>query len=125
MDSRISSRAPGFVEATAFRISFVGYTQVLRKFLNELATFQVPVVVRGVEVAPAAGGQPGGNPQSPPPARPSGFKIFEPAPEEAAKANAAVPLVQPGRSRFTVIVEFVNLVEPAAAAAATAAVTQS
>ncbi|AHF89437.1 hypothetical protein OPIT5_03315 [Opitutaceae bacterium TAV5] len=117
MDSRISSRAPGFVEASAFRISFVGYTQALRKFLNELATFQVPVVVRGVDVVPAAGGQPGGNPQSPPPPRPSGFGgIFEPAPEEAAKANAAVPLVQPGRSRFTVIVEFINLVEPAVAA---------
>ncbi|EIP97266.1 hypothetical protein OpiT1DRAFT_01699 [Opitutaceae bacterium TAV1] len=116
MDSRISSRTPGFVEATAFRINFVGYTQALRKFLNELATFQVPVVVRGVEVVPAAGGQPGGNPQSPPPPRPSGFRIFEPAPEEAAKANAAVPLVQPGLSRFTVIVEFINLVEPAVAA---------
>lgn len=125
MDLRISARVPGFVDANAFRLTFVGYTNALRTFLNQLATFEVPVVVRSVEIVPAAGGgsdRPGGGPPPPPrpQARPQGFGgIFGATAEEKAKENEPKPLIQPERSRFTITVEFINLVAAATPNAAT------
>ncbi len=55
IDSRISARVPGFVTATAFRLTFIGETESLRTLLNKLATFELPLVVRSVEVEPSAG----------------------------------------------------------------------
>ncbi|WP_052361320.1 Amuc_1100 family pilus-like protein [Geminisphaera colitermitum] len=132
IDPRISARVPNFVDATAFRLTFVGYTSALRTFLNQLATFEVPVVVRSVEIVPAGAekpGGPGGGSPPPPPrpqARPQGFGgIFGTTTEEKTKENEPQPLVQPGRSRFTITVEFINLVAtPTNAGAAPAAQPQ-
>lgn len=114
IDPRISARVPNFVDAVAFRLSFVGYTNALRTFLNQLATFEVPVVVRSVEIVPASGEKPGAAAApapARPQARPQGFgSIFGAATEEKVKENEPQPLVQPARSRFTITVEFINLV---------------
>ena len=45
-----SARVPGAIDTLAFQVKFTGYTPTLRKFLNNLAYFQLPVVVRSVEV---------------------------------------------------------------------------
>ena len=47
-------RAPGFLDSTAFRLVFVGQTSALRAFLNRIGSFELPVLVREVEVEPAS-----------------------------------------------------------------------
>ncbi|WP_345786094.1 hypothetical protein [Rubellicoccus peritrichatus] len=42
----------GAVETMAFEIGFTGYTQNLRAFLKDIASFELPLVVRSVEVKP-------------------------------------------------------------------------
>ena len=94
IDPRVSARVPGVVETAAFRLSFTGHTAALRTLLNKLAEFELPVVVRAVEVAPADRLADGSAPARPDPA----------------------PLVAPPWSRFTVTVEFIALAPfPAAA----------
>ena len=50
IDPAASVRVPGVIDTLAFRVTFTGYTPTLRKFLNSLAYFQLPIVVRSVEV---------------------------------------------------------------------------
>lgn len=87
IDPRLSLRMPEVIETTAFRLTFTGHTATLRALLNKLAEFELPVVVRAVEVAPADRLR-----DDPAPARPE-----------------AQPLVASPWSRFTVTVEFVAL----------------
>lgn len=82
----VSLRVPGRVESEGFRVEFTGQTSALRKFLNNLAGLSRPAVVRSVEVEPLGGGQ-----------------------NRVDGASAAVPLLESNFSRFTVVVEFVDL----------------
>jgi len=54
LDRSLSLRQPGQVEGEAFRLDFTGRTEALRNFLNSLAEFRQPIVVRSVEVEPLA-----------------------------------------------------------------------
>lgn len=99
LDHALSLRQPGGVESAAFRLEFTGQTAALRNFLNSLATFRQPVVVRSVEVEPlAASAAPG-------------------AAAPAAAAGSPVPLVRQSLSKFAVTVEFVLLTDNPATAA--------
>lgn len=109
IDPRISARVPGFVGATAFRLTFVSETAALRTLLNKLATFELPLVVRGVEVEPmaksaAAAQAPQANTLS------SIFGTVTPA-ASAAEPVKPKPLVDKVLSKFTVTVELIDLVE--------------
>lgn len=86
-DPQLRLRVPGLVETEAFRLEFTGQTQTLRAFLNELAAFKLPLVVRSVEVTALA-----------PETAPLERKVGEP-----------VPLVAQNFSKFAVVVEFVEL----------------
>ena len=108
IDPRISARVPGFVGASAFRLTFIGDTESLRSLLNKLATFELPLVVRGVEVEPIA--------------RTSGAAAAAPAnslssifgnvaPSATAEPAKPKPLVEKVLSKFTVTVELIDLVE--------------
>lgn len=107
MDARTSARVPGFVETDPFRFSFVGTTASLRSVLNQLAKFELPVVVRSVEVeslnAQASGSKPSAAPANP-------FSLFGDAPA-APTAETVKPLVEQTDSRFVVTVEFISLVD--------------
>jgi len=87
-DGRLSSRIADTVDAFAVRISFVAETVTLRTLLNRLDTFEVPLVVRGVEVEPAA-------------------KV-ERGQDRAGADHVEAPLVAKTLSRFTVTVEWVG-----------------
>ncbi len=92
MDRSLSLRQAGQVETAAFRLEFTGQTATLRSFLNSLATFRQPVVVRSVEVEPLANEVTSrGGPTAP------------------LAAGAPVPLVRQSLSKFAVTVEFVLL----------------
>ncbi len=110
IDPRVSARVPGFVDTIPFRLNFVGTTGSLRMLLNELARFELPVVVRSVEVEPLTGRAEGRQAQRPAPAA-NPFALFGGGAEAAPAAEAERPLVDQTDSRFVVTVEFVSLVE--------------
>jgi len=110
MDSRITARVPGFVDASAFRLTFIGDTASLRALLNKLATFELPLVVRGVEVDPIIKVQVAEK------AAPANTlsSIFGNTPATSAAAAEPVkpkPLVEKVLSKFTVTVELIDLVD--------------
>lgn len=109
LDSRVSARVPGFVDTTAFRLTFTGQSPALRTFLNKLAGFELPLVVRAVEAEPAAADEPGGAAaeEAPAPATPSPSSVIA-----APTAVAAKPIVGKLLTKFTVTVEFIDLVTP-------------
>ena len=104
MDPRITARKAGFVDASAFRLSFIGKTSSLRSLLNKLGTFELPLVVRSVEVE-AGDPEPGE-----PPLNDNG----EPIKIDPAKPEPKfVPKVEVLRSKFTVTIEYIDLVSAA------------
>lgn len=119
IDPRTSARVPGFVDTTPFRFSFTGTTMALRSVLNELARFELPVVVRSVEVEPLNKGDSTPVRQAPAAANP--FSAFGGEGSATASAEAVKPLVEQTDSRFVVTVEFISLVEKNAQAETPAA----
>ncbi len=131
IDPRASARVPGYLEATAFKLSFVGQTAVLRVFLNKLASFELPVLVREVEVDPATSAElatesvasndePTAAIAPPEPAATSIVLTTGAAPREskpivkpAPTASSTAPIVAKPWCRFTVTVEYIEIVPPA------------
>lgn len=109
IDPRTSARVPGFVDTTPFRFSFTGTTMALRSVLNELARFELPVVVRSVEVEPLNKGEVTPVRQAASPSNP--FAAFGGEGSASASVEAVKPLVEQTDSRFVVTVEFISLVE--------------
>lgn len=118
IDPRTSARVPGFVETSPFRLSFTGTTASLRSVLNQLARFELPVVVRSVEVEPLNKTDRGGGPSYTQPApSQSPFSVFGTPEGLGAPAPETVkPLVEQTDSRFIVTVEFISLVDKSAPA---------
>jgi hypothetical protein len=108
IDPRISARVPGFVGATAFRLTFISETSSLRTLLNKLATFELPLVVRGVEVEPVSKSQ-----EAVPGAQDNSLNsIFGTASVASTEPPPKPkPLVEKVLSKFTVTVELIDLVE--------------
>ncbi|HSI07499.1 MAG: hypothetical protein ACAH89_01460 [Rariglobus sp.] len=107
IDPRITARVPGFVGASAFRLTFNGETESLRSFLNKLATFELPLVVRSVEVEPIAKSTTAAA-AAPANSLSSIFgTVATPATAEPVKPK---PLVEKNQSKFTVTVELIDLV---------------
>jgi len=93
MDSRLSVRVPGAVDATAFRLTFTGQSMALRRFLNRLTADDIPAVARSIVVEPTG----------------------ETPPRRAASPDPREPLalaVRAAPSRFTVTVEFCEILGP-------------
>ena len=111
IDPRTSARVPGSVDTIPFRLTFVGNTAVLRDFLNELALFKVPVVVRSVEVESLAAR----TSSTPAPQTTSLQDLFGGGPAAPNPAEVVKPLVEQVDSRFIVTVEIVSLVNKDAA----------
>lgn len=138
IDPRVSARSPNYIETTAFRFVFTGQTAALRTFLNRLASFELPVLVREVEVAVATAEEattqvvvedPANADQTAAgAASPSVVLSVEPSdaaakpaakaatPPRVSRAATATPIVSKPLSKFTVTVEFVELVTPPPAA---------
>ena len=132
VDPRVSARSTGYIDTTPVRIVFTGQTGVLRAFLNKLASFELPVLVREVEVdranaeetaaaapvttAPEEGAVPE-DASVPAPAsivlkaKPKVAAVTVKAGVPAApKRPAATPMVSKPLSKFIVTVEYLNLV---------------
>lgn len=112
LDPRMTAAVPGFVETTAFKVSFIGYSSALRKFLNEIASFDLPLVVRSVEVESVSGTQQSKE-KSPASAANALGALFGTTTTTAPAADTVKPIVEQVRSRFTVTIEYINMVEAA------------
>lgn len=113
----ISARVPGAIETLAFRVTFTGYTPALRKFLNNLAQFDLPIVVRSVDAdRPATNTEAASAKKSKASNIDDIFSVFggssstETA-EAAPKANQT-PVISETESSFTVTLEFIEIILP-------------
>lgn len=132
IDPRVTARVPNYIDTMPFRFVFTGQTAALRSFLNHLASFELPVLVREVEVEPATAEEAASqlsaedaaaNEPAVPANAPSVVLSADPVKPAAAKVAPRVPRPTPSTpivakplSKFTVTVEFVELVTPPAAA---------
>jgi hypothetical protein len=116
----VSARVPGAIDTLAFRVTFTGYTPTLRKFLNNLAQFDLPIVVRSVVAdRPATNAKAAKSKQSKASNIDDIFSVFggSSAPAEAASAKAApqanqTPVISETESSFTVTLEFIEIILP-------------
>jgi hypothetical protein len=91
-----------------FRITFDSYSQTLRAFMNDLANYEIPVVVRSVEVTPARGSATRG------PAADVDFgdEFFGDEEGEDEEVEQVLdPVVEQNVSRFVVTLEYIELKE--------------
>lgn len=117
IDPRISAQVPGAIDTIAFRLTFTGYTESLRDFLNHLADFDLPIVVRRVEVERPSGTET----RVASPRRNDPNDLFgdifagdetagQAGNEEASEGQE--PVIEENFSEFTVILEFIELILP-------------
>jgi hypothetical protein len=135
IDPRVTARAPGFIDTTPVRLVFTAQTGALRTFLNKLATFELPILVREVEVdrataeesvaaqttaaeeAPAAEDASAASiviasvPKTPAKATPATVA-------SVAQKNPSAPMIAKTVSKFTVILEYLDPVAPVVPATA-------
>ena len=113
----VSARVPDAIDTVAFRVTFTGHTPVLRKFLNNLAQFDLPIVVRGVEVErPTVSTKQAKAKKN---AKSNLDDIFSvdggsssSNSETPAAAPNQTPVVSETESSFTVTLEFIEIVLP-------------
>ena len=129
IDPRVTARAYGYIDTTPVRVVFTGQTAVLRSFLNKLASFELPVLVREVEVdrasaeeiaaaavVPAEEGTVADAAADIPPAPSVVLSVVPKAPaaptsgKTLPKVPVAIPIVSKPLSKFTVTVEYLDLV---------------
>jgi len=101
-----SLRSRGIVDTMALRISWVGRTATLRAWLQLLRDVDVPVVVREIQVEPAAEARSRGG-------RRNLADLFRDAEEEMggeeADAAGPIPLIEDNRALFWVTLEYLDL----------------
>jgi hypothetical protein len=107
IDPQVTARVPDVVRTYAFRLEFVGQTASLRTFMNLVASSDLPLVVRSVEVE-----------SHQPTARSTRGRREDPFATIADQAStldlpalqaARVPIVNRVLSRFAVTVEFLEI----------------
>ncbi len=122
VDQFITSRKPGSISALGYKIVFTGYTETMRRFLTELNSFDLMLVVRSVEVKPYVGSLI----QAPAAASASTPEFSFDTPSEGSDAAAVPeepavskdPVVSENISEFTFVIEYVEVdkTQPAAPA---------
>ncbi len=125
-----TARVRGAVNTMAFRIVFTGYTVNLRNFLTNIEEFELPLVVRSVEVRPLQSGGAATTTTRPArtttrPANPfealmGGGSAADTPAATAAEAAGQEPVVSENESEFTVVIEYLDIqVDPSGNVAAT------
>jgi hypothetical protein len=117
LNPQLSAAISGIAETMPFEVVFTGRSSTLRTFLNDLASFEMPLIVRSVEVSSLTeSGRRGDGEQAVRRRRAPGAAQEEtPAtrPDGAPPRDENVELVSDNLSRFTVTIEFIDLVQPA------------
>ena len=111
IDPATSARVEGAIDTLAFSITYEGYTASLRKFLNSLSNFDLPIVVRSIEVKRVAG-------ESSVDSRAAATSTeqfttdFDSLDDEAPEVEfeAQEPVISEVLSTFTIVLEFIEIV---------------
>ena len=114
IDPAVSARVPGAIDTLAFRVTFSGYTDTLRRFLNNLAKFDLPIVVRGIQVhRPETAAS---KSKKKPTARKTelddlfgAFAGSNSVSKDSGIKDAQKPVISENASRFTVTLEFIEI----------------
>ncbi|MEC8329763.1 MAG: Amuc_1100 family pilus-like protein [Verrucomicrobiota bacterium] len=109
IDPAVSARLPGAIDTVALRITFSGYSRSLRRFLNSLASFDLPIVVRSLSVT---------RPEAPlrtkAAKKDSIEEIFgnfgDVSLASLEPENITTPVISENISRFTLDLEFIEIV---------------
>lgn len=111
----VSARVPGAIDTLAFSLTFTGYTDTLRGFLNNLAKFELPIVVRSIEVTRPTGSQTTSAPAANANNLDAIFGVFGGGAQAATETpkEAQKPVIAENISTFTVVLEFIEIVLPA------------
>lgn len=137
IDAAITARKDGSLDTLAYKFTFAGHTDVLRRFLNQLKDFDAMLVVRSIDVKPADpavleqmkaapedSGAEGGGSNSSQGGLAAIFGAAADNAEQAAQQAAAqpaegaatqqavrTPVVTDNISEFTVVIEYVEVVK--------------
>lgn len=114
IDPAVSARVPGTIDTLAFSISFAGYTDCLRAFLNNLAAFELPIVVRSIEVKRPQGNLAAAKPKNAKAGQSELDALFgafggAASPQPEVKQSQK-PIISENVSHFTVVVEFIEII---------------
>lgn len=114
VNEAVSAGVPGAIETLGFSLTFTGYTDTLREFLNSLANFDLPIVVRSIEVDRSETQAATAETASEANNLDSIFGVFGGGGGEEASEPQEVqkPVIAENVSSFTVIVEFIEIILP-------------
>jgi hypothetical protein len=121
LNPQLTAAIPAVANTSAYQVAFTGRASTLRTFLNELSSFDMPLIVRNVQVAPAT--EAPGRRQDQGVRRPARRVAQQATSDEGSDAtnvNGAtearegaerIPLVADNLSRFIVSMEFVDVLQ--------------
>ena len=118
IEPAVSARVVDAIDTLAFRVAFSGYTENLRRFLNNLAQFDWPIVVRSVQVDRLDGQALEVKAKQPKP-KSALDELFGTFASTAASSDLAEveesqkPVVSENASRFMVTLEFIEIISSA------------
>jgi len=111
----VTARSNEYIDTYAFRLVFTGRTDVLRRFINRLAAFELPLIVRSIEVTPVEEGDEPEEATAGAGGEDDLFSLFgggdtqpEESPEEDSDPDGE-PVITENKSKFAVVIEFVEL----------------
>ena len=115
LNPAITAKVPGAIDTLAFSLSFTGYTDSLRRLLNDLAKFDLPIVVRSIQVERPSGSRTTAKVPASNNLDASFFGVFDGGSnsEVAAPEEAQKPVISENISTFTVVLEYIEIVLPA------------
>ncbi|MBO7521076.1 MAG: Amuc_1100 family pilus-like protein [Opitutales bacterium] len=117
VDQYISAKKDGSVSTQGFRIVFTGYTENMRRFLNELNKFDLMLVVRSVEVKPHAQNVAKRRTVAVEDTEPSAADFGGGSAADESEEIAREPVVSENVSEFTFVIEYVEVDKNLSAAA--------
>lgn len=115
VDQFISAKKEGSVSTLGYRIVFSGYTDSMRRFLNNLNSYDLMLVVRSIEVKPTVDLKSGATATSPSPmfveSLADAFDSALSGEEGGREVRVEVkdPVVSENLSEFTIVIEFVEV----------------
>lgn len=107
INSSVTSKVEGAIDTIPFQISFSGKTNTLRSFLNRLAEFERPIVVRSINVS-----RPKESIKSSYDEDEDEFALFEEEAEDLTEEQKRDPVVTENISEFTLTLEYIEIVLP-------------
>lgn len=110
IDDAITAKVPGAIDTMGFRVTFSGYSDSLRNFLNQLRKFDLPIVVRSIQVERPSAGKVTEAPRRDAIADIFGGAFGADASQSAVTEDPRETVVSQNVSKFIVELEFIQVI---------------